>query len=53
MKEKLTIVKVGGKIVEEADTLSQLLADFLQFLAISCWYMVVDALQQKLLPNWV
>lgn len=28
MKEKLTIVKVGGKIVEEADTLSQLLADF-------------------------
>ena len=28
MKEKLTIVKVGGKIVEEADTLNQLLADF-------------------------
>ena len=52
MKEKLTIVKVGGKIVEEADTLSYLLI-FLQFLAISCWYMVVDALQQKLLPNWV
>ncbi len=28
MKEKLVIVKVGGKIVEEADTLNQLLADF-------------------------
>ncbi|MGL5273222.1 MAG: acetylglutamate kinase [Phocaeicola sp.] len=28
MKEKLTVVKVGGKIVEEANTLNQLLADF-------------------------
>lgn len=28
MKEKLTIVKVGGKIVEEEATLQQLLADF-------------------------
>ncbi|MDL2282510.1 acetylglutamate kinase [Parabacteroides sp. OttesenSCG-928-G06] len=28
MKEKLTIVKVGGQIVEEADTLRQLLQDF-------------------------
>lgn len=28
MKEKLTIIKVGGKIVEEADTLSRLLTDF-------------------------
>lgn len=28
MKEKLTIVKVGGKIVEEAATLNQLLSDF-------------------------
>ncbi len=28
MKEKLTIIKVGGKIVEEADTLCQLLKDF-------------------------
>ncbi|MDH6344246.1 acetylglutamate kinase [Parabacteroides sp. PFB2-12] len=28
MKEKLTLVKVGGKIVEEADTLNQLLHDF-------------------------
>lgn len=26
--EKLTIIKVGGKIVEESDTLNQLLADF-------------------------
>lgn len=28
MKEKITIIKVGGKIVEEADTLCQLLKDF-------------------------
>lgn len=28
MKEKLTIVKVGGKIVEEEDSLQQLLSDF-------------------------
>ena len=28
MKEKITIIKVGGKIVEEADTLQQLLTDF-------------------------
>ena len=28
MKEKLTVIKVGGKIVEEPETLNQLLADF-------------------------
>ena len=28
MKEKLTVIKVGGKIVEEEQTLNQLLADF-------------------------
>lgn len=28
MKEKLTIIKVGGRIVEEADTLGRLLEDF-------------------------
>ena len=28
MKEKLTIIKVGGKIVEEEDSLRQLLSDF-------------------------
>lgn len=28
MKEKLTIIKVGGKIVEETDSLNQLLTDF-------------------------
>lgn len=28
MKEKLTIIKVGGKIVEEAETLNSLLTDF-------------------------
>ena len=28
MKEKLTIIKVGGKIVEEPETLARLLANF-------------------------
>ena len=28
MKDKLTIIKVGGKIVEEQDSLERLLADF-------------------------
>lgn len=28
MKQKLTVIKVGGKIVEEADTLNRLLNDF-------------------------
>ena len=28
MKEKLTVIKVGGKIVEEEATLNQLLNDF-------------------------
>lgn len=28
MKEKLTVIKVGGKIVEEEDTLNRLLSDF-------------------------
>ena len=42
--EKLTIIKVGGKIVEESDTLNQLLADFSRFPVISCWYMAADVL---------
>ena len=32
MKEKLTIIKVGGKIVEEPETLARLLADFAKVL---------------------
>ena len=28
MKEQLTLIKVGGKIVEEEATLNQLLTDF-------------------------
>ena len=30
MKDKLTIVKVGGKIVEDTESLSKLLNDFSQ-----------------------
>ena len=48
MKEKLTIIKVGGKIVEEESTLNQLLADFSAIKVISCWYTVAGAL----LPDW-
>lgn len=53
MKEKLTIIKVGGKIVEETDTLNRLLSDFQLFLAINCWYTVVDVLLPVSLLNWV
>ena len=46
--EKLTIIKVGGKIVEEPDTLARLLDDFaLQYRDINCWCMAVDVLPQR------
>lgn len=47
MKEKLTIVKVGGKIVEEAATLNQLLSDFRRYRVISCWYTAADVRLQN------
>lgn len=53
MKEKLTIVKVGGKIVEEAATLNQLLSDFRRYRVISCWYTAADVRLQKLRHSWV
>lgn len=53
MKEKLTIVKVGGKIVEEAATLNQLLSDFRPFPVISCWCTVVDVRLPELRRSWV
>lgn len=52
MKEKLTVIKVGGKIVEEPDTLNQLLDDFHLCLAIRCWCMEEAALPLVLLHNW-
>ena len=53
MKEKLTVIKVGGKIVEEPDTLNQLLNDFSSMPG----YKVLvhgEAVRLPVLPpNWV
>lgn len=49
MKEKLTIIKVGGKIVEEESTLNQLLADFS---AIEGYKLLVHGWAGALLPDW-
>ena len=36
-KNKLTIIKVGGKIVEEPETLNQLLEDFSNIEGYNSW----------------
>lgn len=51
MKEKLTIIKVGGKIVEEEDSLCQLLTAFTPLKAIRYWYMAEDVPPPKSQPN--
>ena len=51
--EKLTVIKVGGKIVEEEATLYKLLDDFA---AIEGYKVLVhggDARPRSSLPNWV
>ena len=48
MREKLTVIKVGGKIVEEEATLLQLLNDFAD---IKCWFTAAVARQQRLPHN--
>ena len=53
MKEKLTVIKVGGKIVEEEATLNQLLADSQRLKDIKCWYMAVVVQLPSWLLNWV
>ena len=47
MKENLTIIKVGGKIVEQEDTLAQLLDDFAKYQDIRSWYMVAAVAQLR------
>lgn len=47
MKEKLTVIKVGGKIVEEEATLNQLLNDLQPLKGIKCWCMEADVRQRK------
>ena len=51
MREKLTVIKVGGKIVEEEATLLQLLNDFAAIADIKCWFTAADARQQRLPHN--
>ena len=50
MKEKLTVIKVGGKIVEEETTLSRL---FPLLKDINCWCTVGDVQPPNWLPDWV
>ena len=50
--EKLTVIKVGGKIVEEEATLYKLLDDFAA-IATRSWYTEADARPRSSLPNWV
>ena len=52
IKEKLVVIKVGGKIVEEEQTLQKLLADFALLMAVKCWFTVVDVRQLNWLQNW-
>ncbi len=52
MREKLTVIKVGGKIVEEEATLHKLLDDFA---AIEGYKVLVHGgavRPQNWLPNW-
>ena len=53
MKEKLTVIKVGGKIVEEPDTLNQLLNNFSSMPGYKGWYTVEAVRLPVLPPNWV
>ena len=39
--EKVTVVKVGGAIVENSEQLAQLLKDFQPFQVRRFWYMAV------------
>lgn len=52
MREKLTVIKVGGKIVEEEATLHKLLDDFAAIEGYKFWYTEVAVRPQNWLPNW-
>ena len=52
MREKLTVIKVGGKIVEEEATLCKLLMILPLSRATKCWYMAADVRQRKSQPGW-
>lgn len=51
-KDKITVVKVGGKIVEEQDSLDRLLRDFAAIDGFKLLVHVEVAPPQKLQPTW-
>ena len=53
MREKLTVIKVGGKIVEEEATLCKLLDDFAAIEGYKVWCTAADVRQRKSQPCWV
>jgi len=53
MKDKLTIVKVGGKVVEDADSLSKLLHDFSKIQGYKVLVHGGGRSATNLQPNWV
>ena len=53
MREKLTVIKVGGKIVEEEATLRQLLNDFAAIAGHKVLVQAAAVRLQRLPHNWV
>lgn len=52
MREKLTVIKVGGKIVEEEATLHKLLNDFAAIEGYKSWCMEAGVRLRSSLPGW-
>ena len=50
--DKLTLIKVGGKIVEEQETLSRLLVAFAAIPEKKVWYMVAVGRPPLWPPAW-
>ena len=50
--DKLTLIKVGGKIVEEQETLSRLMSLLLPFPRKRSWYMVAVGRPPLWPPAW-
>lgn len=52
MKKKLTVIKVGGKVVEEESSLNALLNDFTKLEGCKVLVMEADDQRQKSPLNW-
>ena len=50
--DKLTLIKVGGKIVEEQETLSRLLVAFAAIPGERSWYMAAVGRPPPWPPAW-